>query len=109
MTRPYLVVRASIDPTVMDDFVRWYEREHLPHVLQIPGIMRAFRSRCTRRGANWAAFYELRDDASVHTAITSREADVARRDWEKWLPYVQDLSVEVYAALAPLPVYHHWN
>jgi hypothetical protein len=44
MTKPYMVVRASIEPAMMDEFVRWYEKEHLPHVMEIPGIVRAYRS-----------------------------------------------------------------
>lgn len=109
MAKPYLVVRASIEPSMMDEFLKWYAREHLPRVMQIPGIVRAFRSRCHRRGVNWTALYELADDAAVHVAIASNEADRARQDWERWLPHVQDLSVEVYASLGPLPTYHHWN
>jgi hypothetical protein len=109
MSRPYLVVRASVEPSIMEEFVRWYEREHLPHVMAIPGVIRAFRSNCARRGVNWAALYELRDDAAVHGAISSKEADRARQDWERWLPHVSDLSVEVYTSLGPLPAFHHWN
>lgn len=108
-TRPYLVVRASIEPSVMGEFVSWYESEHLPHVMEIPGIVRAFRSNCARRGVNWTALYELADDASIQRALASGEADRARSDWERWLPHVSELSVEVYASLGPLPGYHHWN
>jgi len=110
MAKPYLVVRASIEPSVMDEFVQWYESEHLPRVMEIPGIVRAFRSNCGRRAVvNWTALYELADDASVQTAFTSSEANRARQDWERWLPHVSELSVEVYASLGPLPSYHHWN
>ena len=107
--KPYLVVRASIEPAVMEEFVRWYEREHLPHVMEIPGVMRAFRSTCHRRGVNWTALYELADDAAVPRVMASSEADRARREWERWIPHVQELSVEIYAGLGPLPPYHHWN
>jgi phosphohistidine phosphatase SixA len=41
--------------------------------------------------------------------ITSSEAERARQDWERWLPHVQDLSVEVYAGLSPVQTLHHWN
>ena len=108
-TKPYLVVRAGIDLAVMDDFLRWYEDEHLPHVMEIPGIVKAFRGNCHRQGINWTALYELADDAAVQQAITSSEADRARRDWERWLPHVQDLSVEIYAGLGPMGAFHHWN
>ena len=109
MARPYLVVRASVDPSMMDEFVRWYCREHLPHVMAIPGVVKAYRARCHRRGVNWTALYEMADDASVQKAITSPQADLARRDWETWAEHVGEVTVEVYAALGPLSVFHHWN
>ncbi|MCH7809713.1 MAG: hypothetical protein IH863_03950, partial [Chloroflexi bacterium] len=46
MARPYLVVRASVEPSVMEEFERWYCREHLPHVMAIPGVIKAYRARC---------------------------------------------------------------
>jgi hypothetical protein len=109
MAKPYLVVRASIEPSVMEEFVRWYESEHLPHVMEIPGIERAFRSNCSRRRVNWTALYELKDDASIQVAFQSDAATRARQDWERWMPHVSELTVEVYTALGPLPGYHHWN
>lgn len=109
MTRPYLVVRASIEGSVMDEFVRWYESVHLPHVMGIPGVVKAFRSNCYRRRVNWTTLYELADEASIPVVFASGEAARAREDWERWLPHVSELSVEVYAALGPLPPYHHWN
>lgn len=109
LAKPYLVVRANIEPSVMEEFIKWYEREHLPHVMEIPGIIKAYRSKCFRRGINWAALYELADDASVQVAISSSEAERARQDWERWMPHVSELSVEIYAGLGPLPPYHHWN
>jgi len=109
MARPYLVVRASIDPAVMDEFVRWYQAEHLPHVMEIPGVVKAYRSNCHRAGINWTALYELRDEEAIQRAFGSREAEQARQDWQRWLPHVSELSVEVYAALGPLAAYQHRN
>jgi hypothetical protein len=109
VNKAFLVVRASIDPKVMPEFIAWYEKEHLPHVLAIPGIVKAYRSTAERRGGNWTAVYELSDDASVQQVLASSEADQARRDWERWMPHVTELSVEVYAPLAPLQAFHRWN
>ena len=108
-SQPYLVVRASLDPTVMEEFERWYRETHLPHVMEIPGIVRAYRSDWTRGSANWTALYEFANDDSVPEAVASPQAQVARQDWERWLPHVSELTVEVYASLGPLPTYHHWN
>ena len=108
-TKPYLVVRAHLDPAVMEEFQRWYEETHLPHVMEIPGIVRAYRSDWIRGSANWTALYEFDGEDSVQDAIASPQATVARQDWERWLPHVSELTVEVYACLTPLPTYHHWN
>lgn len=107
--KPYLLVRASLDPAVMEEFQRWYQEVHLPHLLDIPGIVRAYRTDWTRGSTNWAAFYEFANEQSVQEALASPQARVARLDWERWLPHVSELTVEVYASLSPLPTYHHWN
>ena len=109
MPRPYLIVRASIDPAVMAEFVCWYEQEHLPHVLQIPGVLRAFRTHCRHAATNWTALYELKDEDAIQRAFASDEAGRARQDWQRWLPHVSELTVDVYAPLGPLANYHHWD
>jgi hypothetical protein len=109
VTQPFLIVRASIEDGVMPEFLAWYEAEHLPHVMAIPGIVKAYRSQCRTRGANWTAIYILSEKATVQQVLASSEADQARRDWERWLAHVSDLTVEVYAPLAPLQAFHRWN
>src|SRR3989304_2811837 len=79
----------------MEEFERWYRETHLPHVMEIPGIVRAYRSDWTRGSANWTALYEFADDDSVPEAVASPQAQVARQDWEGWAP--------------PRTTYHHWN
>ncbi len=108
-SKPYLVVRANLDPEVMGEFEQWYADTHLPHVLDIPGIVRAYRSDWSRGSANWTALYEFADEESVQGAMASAQATVARQDWERWLPHVSELTVEVYASLTPLPTYEHQN
>lgn len=93
----------------MDEFQRWYTEVHLPHVLEIPGIVRAYRTNWGRGSVNWTAVYEFDSEASVQGAIASPQANVARQDWQRWLPHVSELTVEVYANLSPLQTYHHWN
>lgn len=109
MTKPYLVVRASIEPAIMEEFLAWYESVHLPHVMEIPGIVKAYRSNCHRRGVNWTALYEMADDASMQVAFASPQATRAREEWDRWMAHVEQLTVEVYAELGPLQTFHHWN
>lgn len=108
-SKPYLVVRASLDPEVMEEFQRWYVKVHLPHVMDIPGIVKAYRSDWNRGETNWTTLYEFASDESVQSAVASPQARLARMDWERWMPHVSELTVEVYASLGPLPTYHHWN
>jgi hypothetical protein len=49
------------------------------------------------------------DEDIIQKALSSKEATQARQDWERWLPHASDISVEVYAALKPLPAYRPWN
>ena len=106
---PYLIVRANLDPKVMGEFEQWYAQTHLPHVMEIPGIVRAYRTTWARGNNNWTALYEFASDDSVEEAVASPQARQARQDWERWLPYVSELTVEVYASLAPVPTYEHRN
>jgi len=104
----YLVVRACVDPAVMNEFVCWYKQEHLPNVMAIPGIVKAFRS--TSRGdCNWTTVYEIDDNVALGQVLTSQEAAVARQDWSRWVEHVSDLSISVYAPVIPLHAFHRWN
>lgn len=105
----YLVVRACIDPNVMPEFLSWYKSEHLPHVMAIPGIVKAYRSTARGGACNWETLYELADGASIGQVLTSSEAGVARQDWQRWLGHVSELSVSVYAPVTPLHAFHRWN
>ncbi len=107
--RPFLVVRAHVNPDVLDEFERWYYEVHLPSMLKIPGIVAAFRLQSPRSGPNWLVVFKFADEAIVQEAFGSKEAEKARSDWERWLPYVSEVSVEVYSPLIALPAYRHWN
>lgn len=107
--KPLLVVQAQINPEVLPEFERWYLEVHLRHMFKIPGITSAFRLRSARPGPNWMTLFTFSDEAIIQKALASKEANEARQDWEPWLPHTSELSVEVYAALRPLPVYRHWD
>ncbi|MGQ9571642.1 MAG: hypothetical protein ACUVV3_00410 [Dehalococcoidia bacterium] len=108
-SKPLLVVQAHIDPSVLPEFERWYARVHLRHMLNIPGITAAFRAHSSRSGPNWTTVFTFSDEAAIQKALASKEAAHARQDWERWLPHVSEVSVEVYATIRPLAAYRHWN
>jgi hypothetical protein len=107
--KPLLVVRAQVNLEILDEFEQWYRQVHLHSMLKIPGIVAAFRVQSPRTGPNWLALFKFANETMVQQAFASKEAEEARRDWERWLPYVSEVSVEVYTPLMALPAYRHWN
>ncbi len=103
------MIRAAIDPSVREKFQSWYRQVHLPHMLRIPGIVGAFTLRRGGGDGDYMALYPLSDEKAIQKALTSPEAATARQDWLPWMPYVSEISIEIYADLGPLPAYQHHN
>lgn len=62
-----------------DDYTAWYENQHMPDVLAIPGIQSAQRFRIAEQsrqklGYRYMAIYEVETDdiTSIHRAIAER-------------------------------------
>ncbi len=107
---PSLWVRARVSPTAMAEFEAWYRETHLPHVLDIPGIVHAQRVRGAHDPAGThLMMFEFADNAAVQPALASTEAKRARRDWDHWRARLQELSAEIYTPLGPIDTYHHRN
>lgn len=54
-----LLVMADIDPANEEDFNRWYEEEHIPERLSVPGFHRARRFRAVVGGPKYLALYDV--------------------------------------------------
>lgn len=61
--RGLLTFAADIDPSREQDFNRWYEEEHIPERLAIPGFLRASRYQAVVGGPKYLAVYEVSDPA----------------------------------------------
>jgi hypothetical protein len=107
--RPFLVVRATLEAAAVEDFRRWYQDVHLPHMLCIPGIEGAYYLRRGDALNGHMAVFPFASEEAVRTALASDEARQARADWLPWASHVSDLSVEIYTDLTPLSAYRHWN
>lgn len=53
-----LAVRNGIDPATEADYNAWYQREHVPERLAVPGVPRARRYRAVEGSPRYAALYE---------------------------------------------------
>ncbi len=59
--RGLLMVFADVPAEVEDEFNRWYDEEHIPERLSIPGVLNAARYKAARGGPKYLACYELSD------------------------------------------------
>jgi len=68
------LVYTDIDPQHETEFNDWYNSEHIPELLAVPGILAAARYEATKGGPKYLAVYELETADVVKTpAFTDRK------------------------------------
>jgi Domain of unknown function (DUF4286) len=71
--RGIFMVYVDIDAQHVQEFNEWYNKEHLPELLSVPGILSAARYEAVKGGPQYLACYELESVAVMQTpAFTSR-------------------------------------
>lgn len=85
-----LLILAGIGPEDLDEFHRWYDREHLPERLGLPGFRQARRFASEGAVRPWAALYDT-EGTGVFRSAAYREALSRQSDWSrKMLPRFVD-------------------
>ncbi len=101
--QPFLLVRARAKPEARERFGRWFRQVHLRDVARIPGFVR-FQAGHTV-AETLLGVYTFESTEVVQSALASSEAAYARGTWEQWAPELEELSIELFAPLFPLPIY----
>src|SRR4030095_4685893 len=71
--RGIFLVYVDIDAEHDKEFNEWYNTEHLPELLAVPGILAAARYEAVKGGPKYLACYELENVEVMHTpAFTNR-------------------------------------
>ena len=71
--RGIFMVYVDIDDQHAREFNKWYNQEHLPELLSVPGILSAARYEAVKGGPKYLACYELESVAVMRTpAFTNR-------------------------------------
>ena len=71
--RGIFMVYVDIDTQHVQEFNKWYNEEHLPELLSVPGILSAARYEAVKGGPQYLACYELESVAVMQTpAFTNR-------------------------------------
>jgi hypothetical protein len=93
-----LVVRTDIDLEVEEEFNRWYDMEHIPNLLKVPGVSDAKRGKLyDGKGPKYIAVYEHVDDTVSHSLAYKEAVDT---EWTRRLrPRFRNLEVMRYHIL----------
>jgi hypothetical protein len=84
MATVLFVVKATIGPEREAAFNRWYNEEHVPQVLQFPGLVSARRYRALEGEDRfrYMAVYEVQDEATYRRLIESDHMKLLRKEYD---------------------------
>ena len=98
-----MLLRAKPDDATRSRFEPWFYEVHLKDVGKIPGISHV---RVGRTPAHTLlGFYTFESTEVVQLALNSPQAAYARGTWEQWSGHLDQLQLEIWATLLPMPMY----
>jgi hypothetical protein len=92
-----LVVRIDVEPEMEEEFNRWYNEEHIPGLLKVPGVLWAKRGINTGKGPKYIAVYE---HESIDVQHSEAYRKVTETEWTRKLePHLLKRERDVYELL----------
>ncbi len=82
--RVMYVVRISVPVKIEEQWNRWHDQEHIPHVLAQPGFLQVRKFRCISNDVNEAEYfvlYELQNQAAYSRYVKSDEGERLRQEY----------------------------
>ncbi|MCL5070777.1 MAG: hypothetical protein M1308_07765 [Actinobacteria bacterium] len=78
----WLIVQMDVDPEYEDEYNKWYDTEHIPMFLKVPGVIGAKRAKLLDpyTGPKYITIYEYADD---EVAKSKEYAAVLETPWAK--------------------------
>ena len=92
-----IIVRIDIEPEMEEEFNRWYDEEHIPALLKVPGVVWARRAVNTGKGLKYIAVYEHENIDVQHSEAYKR---AVQTEWTRKIePHVVRRERDVYELL----------
>lgn len=104
---PFMLLRARPSEESRVRFEPWFREVHLRDVEKIPGIARVRSGRLP--GGTHIGIYQFESAEALQAGLASPEAAYARGTWEQWAGELEELLLEMWAAVFPLPMYESAN
>jgi hypothetical protein len=97
------VVKATITKDREEAFNRWYNDEHVPQVLQFPGVVSARRYRALEGEDRYRymAVYEVRDEATYRRLMDSEHMKTLRAEYDAHFGPVSERARFAYEQVFP--------
>lgn len=99
----YIVTSNCTDPTRHEEFNRWYDDVHVPHVLKAPGMMGAqrFRRRSDPKSGEgeYLAIYEMDSPDPEQVLVELRAQSAALRERGEWIDCIEVVATALYENL----------
>ena len=64
-----LMIYADVPSNVEEEFNRWYNEDHIPERLSIPGVLNAARYQAVKGGPKYLACYELSEPQAHYSDV----------------------------------------
>lgn len=78
-----LLVMMEIDPQHEAEFNRWYDEQHVPERLAIPGFLSARRYRAVEGSPKYLALYDLESPAVLQTEAYKHWIGAGETEWTR--------------------------
>ena len=92
-----LIVRTDVAPEMEEEFNRFYNEEHIPLLLKVPGVLWAKRGISSGDGQKYIALYE---HESADVQKTSLYKDAVETEWARRIrPYLINFKREIFELL----------
>jgi hypothetical protein len=99
VAKALLCVGLEPEPAYEEEYNAWYNDEHIPFLIKVPGVLRARRFRALEGGPKYLAVYELTEPGVRQSAPFSAAADTP---WSARIrPHCNRAITAIYQ---PLPV-----
>jgi hypothetical protein len=94
-----LVVMMNVPPEAESDFNDWYDNEHVPDLLSVPGVLSARRFVASQGQPKYLLLLEVASTSVLDSPSYAAIRNAART--ESMRPYMQDLIRNIYECYQP--------
>jgi len=92
-----LIVKIEVAPEMEDELNRWYDEEHIPNLLKVPGVLWAKRGVNQDDGIKYCAVYEHESIEIQHTKAYLEAIDT---EWSRKIrPFFIKVDRVIYQLL----------